>query len=253
MPRNEGRSIKEIAGSLGVSASSVSHWVRDIELTAEQHDALQAWNRLHERQRLARAAMSEKARRLRREAQEAGRRLARKGDSLYIAGCMLYWAEGSRSRNRVVFTNSDPEMVKIFATFLRCAFGLSPDRVRVTCNLFADHEARQHEIEEFWLQTVRLPRNHCASRRSTTTRDTARRSARTNSRLAPAGSSCTARRSPKRSMARFKSWPASNARSGSTCLPNEADPPAAPAPRRSARACPTRGRRRSRGRGPVPR
>src|SRR5213080_405059 len=56
MPRNEGRSIKEIARSLGVSTSSVSHWVRDIELTAEQHDALQAWNRLHERQRLARAA-----------------------------------------------------------------------------------------------------------------------------------------------------------------------------------------------------
>src|SRR5205823_4388897 len=56
MPRNEGRSIKEIARSLGVSTSSVSHWVRDIELTAEQHDALQAWNRLQERQRLARAA-----------------------------------------------------------------------------------------------------------------------------------------------------------------------------------------------------
>jgi AcrR family transcriptional regulator len=158
MRRNEGRSIEEIARSLGVSTSSVSHWVRDIELTAEQHDALQARNRLHERQRLARAAMSENARRLRREAQEAGRRLAREGDSLYISGCMLYWAEGSRSRNRVVFTNSDPEMVKIFATFLRRAFGLSPDRVRVTCNLFVDHEARQHEIEEFWLQTVRLPR-----------------------------------------------------------------------------------------------
>jgi len=59
MRRNEGRSIKEIARSLGVSTSSVSHWVRDIELTVEQHDALQARNRLHERQRLARAAMSE--------------------------------------------------------------------------------------------------------------------------------------------------------------------------------------------------
>src|SRR5437764_2649181 len=126
MPRNEGRSIKEIARSLGVSASSVSHWVRDIELTAEQHDALQAWNRLHERQRLAQAAMSEKARRLRREAQEAGRRLARKSDSLYMAGCMLYWAEGSRSRNRVVFTNSDPEMVKIFAIFLSACIRPQP-------------------------------------------------------------------------------------------------------------------------------
>lgn len=49
-------------------------------------------------------------------------------------------------------------MVKIFVTFLRRAFGLSPDRVRVTCNLFADHEARQHEIEEFWLHTAGLPR-----------------------------------------------------------------------------------------------
>jgi transcriptional regulator with XRE-family HTH domain len=158
MRRDEGRSIKEIARLLGVSTSSVSRWVRDIELTAPQHDSLQARNGLHERQRLARAAMSEKARRLRREAQEAGRRWAREGDSLYIAGCMLYWAEGSRNRNRVVFTNSDPEMVKIFVTFLRRAFGLCPDRVRLTCNLFADHEARQHEIEEFWLHTAGLPR-----------------------------------------------------------------------------------------------
>jgi len=88
MRRNEGRSIKEIARLLGVSTSSVSHWVRDVELTQEQHDALQARNRLHERQRLARAAMSEKARRLRRQAQDEGRRRATQGDCLYNAGCM---------------------------------------------------------------------------------------------------------------------------------------------------------------------
>jgi predicted transcriptional regulator len=61
MRREEGRSIKEIARLLGVSTSSVSHWVRDIEQTDAQHAALQARNGLHERQRLARAAMAAKA------------------------------------------------------------------------------------------------------------------------------------------------------------------------------------------------
>jgi transposase-like protein len=41
MRSEEGRSIKEIARLLGVSTSSVSHWVRDIELTDAQHSALQ--------------------------------------------------------------------------------------------------------------------------------------------------------------------------------------------------------------------
>jgi transposase len=62
MRRDEGRSIKEIARMLSVSTSSVSHWVRDIPLTEEQHAMLQARNGLHERQRLARAAMATKAR-----------------------------------------------------------------------------------------------------------------------------------------------------------------------------------------------
>jgi transposase-like protein len=38
--RQEGESIKVIARRLGVAPSSVSVWVRDIELTAEQHQAL---------------------------------------------------------------------------------------------------------------------------------------------------------------------------------------------------------------------
>jgi predicted transcriptional regulator len=49
MRRREGRSIKEIAGLLGVSKSSVSLSVRDVELTDEQHAALLARNVLHDR------------------------------------------------------------------------------------------------------------------------------------------------------------------------------------------------------------
>jgi hypothetical protein len=159
MRREEGRSIKGIARLLGVSTSSVSHLVRDVQLTDAQHSALQARNRLHERQRLARAAMAAKARARRVVAQQEGRRRARSLGHRYVAGCMLYWAEGSRNRNRIVFTNSDPAMAQFFVEFIREFFDIDRERVRLACNLFADHEARQREIENFWLRTVRLPRS----------------------------------------------------------------------------------------------
>jgi hypothetical protein len=43
---------------------------------------------------------------------------ARQGDVVHAAGCMLYWAEGSRSRHAVEFVNSDPAMVAFFLRFL---------------------------------------------------------------------------------------------------------------------------------------
>ena len=70
---------------------------------------------------------------------------------------MLYWAEGSKTRNVAQITNSDPEVVRFFVEFLRQYFVLPDDRFSVTCNLFADHLARQGEVEHFWLETLRLP------------------------------------------------------------------------------------------------
>ncbi len=80
-----------------------------------------------------------------------------RGDSIHMAGCMLYWAEGSRDRNQIRFTNSDPEMVRFFVTFLRRYFILRDEDIRVTCNLFPDHVERQREIEQFWLDVVGVP------------------------------------------------------------------------------------------------
>ena len=67
---------------------------------------------------------------------------------------MLYWAEGSKSRNSVQFVNSDPVMAQYFVEFLRAHY----EAFRVDCNLFADHAERQYEIERFWLDTLELPR-----------------------------------------------------------------------------------------------
>ncbi|MGH3084036.1 MAG: hypothetical protein ACRDNP_08245 [Gaiellaceae bacterium] len=117
----EGESIKRIARRLNASVSSVSLWVRDIELSAEQRAALRnkvsgGWS-----------ANAIAARRRRSESQAAGRRLAQRNDTLFVAGCMLFWAEGSRARNAAIFTNSDPAMVSYFARFLRECFAVPDD------------------------------------------------------------------------------------------------------------------------------
>jgi hypothetical protein len=71
---------------------------------------------------------------------------------------MLFWAEGSRARNCVKFTNSDPGMAAFFLRFLRECYQVPDDKVRVACNLFADHISRQREIEQHWLDVLELPR-----------------------------------------------------------------------------------------------
>lgn len=106
---------------------------------------------------------------LRREArvmaQEDGRLRAQQGDRFFWAGCMLYWAEGSKERNHVEFTNSDPEMIGFFVKFLKTYWSLGDEEIRITCNLFADHLDKQQEIEQFWLDVSNLSRQ--SLRRST--------------------------------------------------------------------------------------
>jgi hypothetical protein len=154
-----GYSIKQIAKLLGVSTSSVSLWVRDIELTEEQHAVLRQRSAMYDGQLLGRAVSSGRRRTERRAYQDHGRALARRGDVRHAIGCMLYWAEGARNRNSVRFSNSDPEMVRTFVNFLRDYFPLRDENIRLTCHLFADHAERQREIENFWLEVAGLPRS----------------------------------------------------------------------------------------------
>jgi transposase-like protein len=156
--REEGASIKEIARRVDVSVSSVSLWVRDIELTTRQEAMLRLRNRMYEGQKRGTTVACANRRAERVIAQEEGRVAARQAELLHVSGCMLYWAEGSKDRNTIRFTNSDPEMVKLFVTFLRSFFAVDERDIRVTCNLFGDHAERQREIEDFWLGQVGLSR-----------------------------------------------------------------------------------------------
>jgi transcriptional regulator with XRE-family HTH domain len=153
----EGLPIKEIARRLGVSKSSVSCWVRDIELTPEQEDALRTMNPAYNRQLSGWREAAARHREERTRFQEEGRRRARDGDPSFIAGCMLYWAEGTKDRNQLQFANSDAAMGRFFVKFLLRYFDLPVEHIKITCHLYADHVERQREVEQHWLAELGLP------------------------------------------------------------------------------------------------
>jgi transcriptional regulator with XRE-family HTH domain len=154
-----GLSVKEIARLLAVSQSSVSAWVRDIELTVEQRQALLSRNPAFNAQANGSKTRARRALAERLAYQADGRVIASARDPEFVAGCMLFWAEGSRERNAVKFTNSDPEMMSFFMGFLRRHFDVSDEMVSVWCNLFADQDQSRREMEQFWLDTLELPRS----------------------------------------------------------------------------------------------
>jgi transcriptional regulator with XRE-family HTH domain len=155
--RARGMDYREIAAALGVSKSSVSLWVRDLPRVG----------RLSTAERKKRSA--EGSRRywaVRRQADETSRAAARAAAvaeignptdrELIIAGAIAYWCEGSKNKlgppdDRVVFTNSDPALVRFFLRFLEVTGTPRTDSIfRVCIHESADVESAQR----FWLQVT---------------------------------------------------------------------------------------------------
>lgn len=71
---------------------------------------------------------------------------------------MLFWAEGSRQRNHVTFTNADSDMVRFFLRFLRDCYGVTPEQVCLSVNCHLGNGLTLDEIERWWLERLNLPR-----------------------------------------------------------------------------------------------
>ena len=171
--RREGASIAAIHAVLPVAKSTISLWVRDIPLDDEHRRSLEAANPAVNGRQVGQRAWSRRCREERRRAQEHGRALARRGDPLHCAGCMLYWGEGSKGRNGVAFTNADVDMLRYFLRFLRESYGVSDDSLRLRINCHLGNGLSLDEIEQWWLTGLALPRSclrtstvNCVSRAS---------------------------------------------------------------------------------------
>ena len=115
--RRQGLSYREILAKLPftLSRSTMSNWCKEIELTPEQLDRL---DRLFKdgsyRGRLLGPKSTQRRRAVEVEAIKAKAHtevVELRNNELWLAGLMLYWAEGTKSQD-IGFSNSDPEFNK---------------------------------------------------------------------------------------------------------------------------------------------
>ncbi len=153
--RHKGFSIKEIEKKVDASRGSISYWVRDVQLTKKQKE------RLSKNQGSGRAlgsiSLSKKYETIRRAHQKEGRSLAKRARADYIAGAMLFWAEGHKRRNSVMITNSDPDLLGFFLSFLRRYFGIKDTEIKFRVHWHQSNGAYS-KILNFWSKKLCIPK-----------------------------------------------------------------------------------------------
>ncbi len=157
--RLQGISVNEIARILGISKSSASIWVRDIELTEDQIRHLKANQKRYEQQNKGAKANQARASALRLKYQQEGRLKARENRPLHQAGCLLYWAEGAKDRNEVYFVNSDVHMLRMFMRFLREEMQIRDEEISLYIHCHYPDPEQQRRIEVYWITMLDLEEN----------------------------------------------------------------------------------------------
>jgi hypothetical protein len=158
--RAQGLDYEEIAGALGVSKSSVSLWVRDLgrpeHLSYEEcrkrsaEGARRYWAAERAVREAARAATCAAA------AAQIGPITDRE---LLIAGAIAYWCEGAKNKpgrraDRVIFTNSDPALVRLFLRFLDVT---GTPRMNATFRICIHESADLEAAQRYWLEMTGAP------------------------------------------------------------------------------------------------
>lgn len=145
----------EIAKRLRVSKSTLSRWLQDLPLSEVRVLELrrEAWGRGEAKReqfrKTMRALRDAKDRELYDQLKERFSHFEEQ--SLYVAGLMLYAAEGDKkTRAEIAFTNTDPAMILFFISWLDRFLRIPKDKLRIQLHLYEDMDVKREE--RFWKQ-----------------------------------------------------------------------------------------------------
>lgn len=157
--RRRGFSFKEISEKLGISKSTASLWLRDVELSEK------AKNRIYELgvtgRSKANITNSNKRKvideQIRKKVEDHFVDFSCSKNDFRIATALLYWCEGTKHKENssVSFMNADPEMIRYFLHVFRNSFELEEKKFRGLVHL---HEYHNEEKQlEFWSDITKIP------------------------------------------------------------------------------------------------
>lgn len=154
--RQLGKSYSEIQKQAKVSRSTLSLWLRDIKLTPKQLKELKGRQKSrYEGAKANQRKRIERTKKIIEEARKEAPLYLRK--PLFLAGLMLYWAEGTKSDELEVvkFSNSDPAMVVLMMRWFREVCRVPEDKFKICLHIHKLHCRK--DIQQYWSKATRIP------------------------------------------------------------------------------------------------
>lgn len=160
--RKEGMSYSEILSCIPVAKSTLSLWLRSVDLSKKQNQVLT------EKKRIASLRGGEARRNTRikitneiyKSAESDIGRLSKR--ELWLIGVILYWGEGAKEKahkpgSSVDFTNSDPYMVRFFVKWLQVICKVKKEDIHYVISIHKIYKDRIDIVKDYWAQVLEIP------------------------------------------------------------------------------------------------
>jgi len=159
--RKLGQSYKQIGRELNIPKSTLSKWFGNLVWSKRIKKQLFEKSRIQSSKWIKTVIAAQKLRRanhknlLEENALKEFKTL--KNNKLFLAGLMLYWAEGDNKEKsyQVRLANTDPRMIKLFISFALKVCGVEKTRVHPTLILYPD--INEKRCKNFWSNFISIP------------------------------------------------------------------------------------------------
>lgn len=159
--RQSGKSYSEILEEIPVAKSTLSRWLRDVDLSEPQKQRLTEKKKKAQRRgaEIVQQKRIEKTKLIKKKARNEIDEVSER--ELWLVGIALYWAEGTkekphRTSTPVGFANSDEKMVKLYIKWLLDVVGINSNDINCRIYIHKNCKDRIEEVKNYWREHTGL-------------------------------------------------------------------------------------------------
>jgi hypothetical protein len=159
--RKDGKTYAEILSVIPVAKSTLSLWLRDVNLSSKQKHRITIKKKSSQLKgaRARKNIRITETEKIFRSSKETLGTFSHR--DLFILGIALYWAEGTKEKEYrpsvpIEFANSDPNMIAIFIHWLRKCLHVSNTEIQLILHVHQNRQADIPNFKKFWMQVTGL-------------------------------------------------------------------------------------------------
>jgi len=152
--RSKGISIRTISSKLGIAKSTVSGWCKNVPLTDEQRrllasqkgDFLKGIQSIQTHHQILREHAFSKG---------IEKYSHHRHDTNFVAGLMLYWAEGAKSHGTAAIANSDEHVIEFMIRWFDTYWSVDSQHMSLHMHLHSGQDERKEKL--YWSKITGIP------------------------------------------------------------------------------------------------